>query len=35
MRKQACVVGADAIYGFSERTESIYIHMTRDAPRAQ
>ena len=28
LRKQACVVGADAIYGFSERTESIYIHMT-------
>ena len=28
LRKQGCVVGADAIYGFSERTESIYIHMT-------
>ena len=27
LRKQGCVVGADAIYGFSERTESIYIHM--------
>jgi hypothetical protein len=27
LRKQACVVGADTIYGFSERTESIYIHM--------
>lgn len=28
MRKQACVVGADAVYGFEERTESIYIHIT-------
>ena len=28
LRKQGCVVGADAVYGFSERTESIYIHMT-------
>jgi hypothetical protein len=28
LRKQACVVGADAVYGFSERTESIYIHIT-------
>ena len=28
MRKQACVVGADAVYGFVERTESIYIHIT-------
>jgi hypothetical protein len=28
LRKQACVVGADALYGFSERTESMYIHMT-------
>ena len=28
LRKQACVVGADTLYGFSERTESIYIHMT-------
>ena len=28
LRKQACVVGADAVYGFSERTESMYIHMT-------
>jgi hypothetical protein len=28
MRKQACVVGADAVYGFAERTESIYIHIT-------
>jgi len=27
LRKQACVVGADAVYGFSERTESMYIHM--------
>jgi hypothetical protein len=27
LRKQACVVGADAVYGFSETTESIYIHM--------
>jgi hypothetical protein len=28
LRKQACVVGADAVYGFSERTESLYIHIT-------
>jgi len=28
LRKQACVVGADAVYGFTERTESMYIHMT-------
>ena len=28
MRKQACVVGADAVYGFAETTESIYIHIT-------
>jgi hypothetical protein len=28
MQKQACLVGADTIYGFSERTESIYIHIT-------
>ena len=28
LRKQACVVGADAVYGLSERTESMYIHMT-------
>lgn len=28
LRKQGCVVGADAVYGFSERTESMYIHMT-------
>ena len=28
MRKQACVVGADAVYGFSERTESMYLHIT-------
>jgi hypothetical protein len=28
MRKQACVVGADAVYGFDERTESMYIHIT-------
>jgi len=27
LRKQACVVGADAVYAFSETTESIYIHM--------
>jgi len=27
MRKQACVVGADAVYGFDERTESMYIHI--------
>jgi len=27
LRKQACAVGADTVYGFSERTESIYIHM--------
>jgi len=28
MRKQACVVGADVVYGFSERTESMYLHIT-------
>ena len=28
LRKQACVVGADVVYGFSERTESMYIHIT-------
>jgi hypothetical protein len=28
MRKQACVVGADVVYGFSESTESMYIHIT-------
>jgi len=28
LRKQACVVGADTIYGFSERTESMYTHIT-------
>jgi hypothetical protein len=28
MRKQACVVGADAIYGFDERHESMYVHIT-------
>jgi hypothetical protein len=28
LRKQACVVGADAVYGFSERTESMYTHIT-------
>jgi hypothetical protein len=28
MLKQACVVGADVVYGFSERTESMYIHIT-------
>ena len=28
LRKQACAVGADAIYGFSERTESMYTHIT-------
>jgi hypothetical protein len=28
LRKQACAVGADAVYGFNERTESIYIHIT-------
>lgn len=28
MRKQACVVGADVVYGFSETTESMYIHIT-------
>ena len=27
LRKQACVVGADAVYGFSETTESIYLHI--------
>jgi hypothetical protein len=35
LRKQACVVGADTVYGFSERSESMYIHMTaRFAVRA-
>jgi hypothetical protein len=28
LRKQACVVGADAVYGFSESTESMYTHIT-------
>jgi hypothetical protein len=28
MRKQACVVGADVVYGFSETTESMYIHIS-------
>ena len=28
MRKQACAVGAEVVYGFSERTESMYIHIT-------
>jgi hypothetical protein len=28
MRKQACVVGADVIYAFSERHESMYVHIT-------
>ena len=28
LRKQGCVVGADAVYGFSERTESMYTHIT-------
>ena len=28
MRKQACAVGADAIYGFNERHESMYVHIT-------
>jgi hypothetical protein len=28
MRKQACVVGADVIYGLSESTESMYLHIT-------
>jgi hypothetical protein len=28
MQKQACVVGADAVYGFAEKTESIYHHVT-------
>jgi hypothetical protein len=28
MQKQACLVGADAVYGFAERTESMYIHIT-------
>jgi len=27
LRKQACVVGADAVYGFSEKTESMYLHI--------
>ena len=35
MRKQACAVGADAIYGFDERHESMYVHITaRYAARA-
>jgi hypothetical protein len=28
MRKQACIVGADVVYGFSESTESMYLHIT-------
>jgi hypothetical protein len=28
LRKQACAVGADAVYGFSESTESMYTHIT-------
>jgi hypothetical protein len=28
LRKQACAVGADAVYGFSERTESMYTHIS-------
>ena len=28
MRKQACVVGADVIYGLAERHESMYVHIT-------
>ena len=28
MRKQACVVGADVVYDFSERTESMYLHIS-------
>jgi hypothetical protein len=35
LRKQACVVGADAVYGFSEKTESMYLHINaRFAARA-
>ena len=35
LRKQACVVGADTVYDFSERTESLYFHITaRFATRA-
>jgi hypothetical protein len=35
LRKQACVVGADAVYGFSEKTESMYVHINaRFAARA-
>ena len=35
LQKQACVVGADIVYGFSERTESIYIHITATSPRGK
>ena len=28
LRKQACAVGADAVYGFTESTESMYTHIT-------
>jgi hypothetical protein len=28
IRKQACVVGADVVYGFRETTESGYTHIT-------
>ena len=28
MRKQACVVGADVVYGFSESTQSMYLNIT-------
>lgn len=28
LRKQACIVGADAVYGFSESAESMYTHIT-------
>ena len=28
LRKQACAVGADAVYGVTERTESMYTHIT-------
>jgi hypothetical protein len=28
IRKQACAVGADVVYGFSERTESMYLHIS-------
>jgi hypothetical protein len=35
LRKQACVVGADTVYAFSERTESSYFHINaRFAVRA-